>query len=51
MGYERVVEKDSGRVYRAYNGFLDDMGDQTRYTPISDPQYGDGYVGWIDKPD
>ena len=49
--YERVYDNERGEIYRAYNGFLDDMGDQTRYTPISDPQYGDGYVGWIDKPD
>ena len=38
--YERVYDNDSGKIYRAYNGFLDDIGDQTRYTPISDDQYG-----------
>ena len=47
--YERVYDNSTGEIYRAYNGFLDDMGDQNRYTPISDSQYADGYVGWIDK--
>ncbi len=48
--YERVYDNDTGNIYRAYNGFLDDIGsDQTRYTPITDSQYADGYVGWIDK--
>ena len=49
--YERVVDNTTGEIYRAYNGFLDDIGtDQKRYTAISDSQYADGYVGWIDKP-
>ena len=47
--YERVYDNSTGEIYRAYNGFLDDMGDQNRYTPISDNQYTEGYVGWIDK--
>ena len=47
--YERVYDNDTGEIYRAYNGFLDDIGDQNRYTPITDNQYLDGYVGWIDK--
>lgn len=47
--YERVYDNESGNIYRAYNGFLDDMGDQSRYTQITDSQYADGYVGWIDK--
>lgn len=47
--YERVYDNDTGNIYRAYNGFLDDIGDQNRYTPITDSQYADGYVGWIDK--
>ena len=47
--YERVYDNDTGEIYRAYNGFLDDIGDQNRYTPITDSQYADGYVGWIDK--
>ncbi len=47
--YERVMDNETGNIYRAYNGFLDDMGDQSRYTPITDSQYADGFVGWIDK--
>ena len=48
--YERVYDNDTGHIYRAYNGFLDDMGsDQTRYTSITDQQYAEGYIGWIDK--
>ncbi|MBR1483197.1 MAG: hypothetical protein IJ598_09570 [Ruminococcus sp.] len=47
--YERVYDNESGKIYRAYNGFLDDIGDQNRYTPITDSQYADGYDGWIDK--
>lgn len=47
--YERVYDNETGNIYRAYNGFLDDIGDQNRYTPITDNQYADGYVGWIDK--
>lgn len=48
--YERVYDNDTGEIYRAYNGFLDDIGsDQTKYSPITDAQYADGYVGWIDK--
>jgi hypothetical protein len=47
--YERVYDNNTGEIYRAYNGFLDDMGDQNRYTPITDNQYTEGYKGWIDK--
>ncbi len=47
--YERVYDNESGNIYRAYNGFLDDIGDQSRYTAITDNQYTQGYVGWIDK--
>lgn len=49
--YERVYDNESGEIYRAYNGFLQDIGtDQTRYSAITDSQYAQGYVGWIDKP-
>lgn len=47
--YERVYDNETGNIYRAYNGFLDDIGDQSRYTPITDNQYAEGYDGWIDK--
>ena len=47
--YERVYDNETGEIYRAYSGFLDDIGDQNRYTPITDNQYAEGYDGWIDK--
>ena len=47
--YERVYDNETGNIYRAYDGFLDDIGEQNRYTPITDSQYADGYTGWIDK--
>ena len=48
--YERVADSETGNIYRAYNGFLDDMGsEQTRYIPITDDQYAEGFVGWIDR--
>ena len=48
--YVRVVDNETGDIYRAYNGFLDDIGsDQTRYAPITDAQYAEGFVGWIDR--
>lgn len=47
--YERVYDHEAGGIYRAYSGFLDDVGDQDRYSQITDSQYADGYIGWIDK--
>ena len=48
--YERVVDNETGDIYRAYNGFLDDIGsEQTRYSQITDSQYAEGFVGWIDR--
>ena len=47
--YDRVYDTETGDIYRAYEGFLDDMGDQDRYVPVTDDQYTEGYVGWIDK--
>ncbi len=48
--YERVYDNDTGKIYRAYNGFLDDLGaGQSRFTPITDSQYAEGYSGWIEK--
>ena len=48
--YERVYDTETGNIYRAYNGFLEDIGtEQKRYTSITDHQYTEGYVGWIEK--
>lgn len=47
--YERVYDSKTGEYYRAYEGFLDDMGDeQTRYRAARDDEYANGYSGWID---
>lgn len=47
--YERVYDNDTGNIYRAYNGFLDGIGEQSRFTSITDSRYTEGCVGWIDK--
>lgn len=49
--YERVYDNETGKIYRAYLGLLDDLDPgQTRYVPITDDQYADGYAGYIDRP-
>lgn len=49
--YERVYDNETGKIYRAYLGFLDDLDPgQSRYVPITDDQYADGYAGYIDRP-
>lgn len=57
LGYERVYDNDTGNIYKAYSGFMDDYqkseiykdgDDGTRYSYITDDQYTDGYSGWID---
>lgn len=49
-GYERVYDTETKTIYRAYIGFMEDQEKtQTRYMPISDEQYADGYAGWITK--
>ena len=49
LGYERVVEKDSGRVYRAYNGFLDASENQRRFEAAPDEAYSRPIDGTIDR--
>ena len=49
MGYERVVEKDSGKVYRAYNGFLDAPDAQRRFEAAPDEAYSRPLSGTIEK--
>ena len=49
LGYERVVEKDSGRVYRAYNGFLDASENQRRFEAAPDEAYSHPIDGTIDR--
>ena len=49
MGYERVVEKDSGRVYRAFNGFLDSPDAQKRFQTAPDEAYSRPVSGTIER--
>ena len=49
MGYERVVEKDSGKVYRAYNGFLDASENQKRFESAPDDAYSRPIEGTIER--
>ena len=49
MGYERVVEKDSGRVYRAWNGFMDGSDARKRFEAAPDEAYSRPLSGYIEK--
>ena len=48
LGYERVYDTETGEIYKAYNGFMDDYKGK-RYKAISDSQYTDKVVGYIEK--
>ncbi len=48
LGYERVYDKETGNIYKAYNGFMDDY-NGTRYVTISDDQYALAVSGYIEK--
>ncbi len=49
LGQERVVDNYTGDIYKADNGFYDQYSSMggTRYSPISDDQYTQGYSGYI----
>lgn len=47
LGYERVYDTDTGEIYKAYNGFTDDY-TGSRYLPISDEMYTQGWSGYIE---
>ena len=49
LGYERVVEKDSGKVYRAYNGFLDAPDARKRFQSAPDEAYSRPVEGTIER--
>ena len=49
LGYERVVEKDSGKVYRAYNGFLDGSEARKRFQAAPDEAYSRPIAGTIER--
>ena len=48
LGYERVVDTETGDIYKAYNGFTDDY-TGNRYQPIEDSQYTESIAGYIEK--
>ena len=48
LGYERVYDRDTGDVYKAYNGFTDNYkGD--RYQSVTDDMYTKPISGYIEK--
>ena len=48
LGYERVVDNETGEIYQAYNGFMDEY-DGKRYESISDDMYTLPTAGYIEK--
>lgn len=48
LGYERVIDVETGERYRAYNGFMDDY-DGTRYVPAGDSDYAYAVDGYIER--
>ena len=47
LGYERVIDTDTGEIYKAYNGFMDDYSG-TRFEAITDAQYAEPTSGYIE---
>lgn len=48
LGYERVYDKDTGDIYKAYNGFTDDY-KGNRFESITDDMYTKSTSGYIVK--
>ena len=48
LGYERVYDTETGDVYRAYNGFMDNY-DGQQYKAATDAMYDKPIAGTIDK--
>ena len=48
LGYERVYDTETGDVYKAYNGFMDEY-HGNRYKSITDDMYTKGISGYIEK--
>ena len=46
LGYERVYNKETGDIYKAYNGFTDDY-KGNRYESITDDMYSKSISGYI----
>ena len=49
MGYERVIDTDTGEIYKATNGFTDHDW-HGKYEPITDDMYNLPVAGYIEKP-
>lgn len=53
LGYDRVYDTETGEIYKAYNGFTDDISTDNylreRYKPITDDMYMEGIDGYIEK--
>ena len=48
LGYERVYNTETGDVYRAYNGFIDEYSG-SKYQTITDDMYTSTISGYIEK--
>ena len=48
LGYERVYDTDTGEVYKAYNGFIDEYAG-SRYQSATDDMYAKPIDGYIEK--
>lgn len=48
LGYERVYDTETGEIYKAYNGFTDEY-TGSRYQPITDDMYSQGWSGYIEN--
>ena len=48
LGYERVYDTQTGDIYKAYNGFMDDYSG-SRYQTITDDMYTSAISGYIEK--
>jgi len=48
LGYERVYDTETGEIYKAYNGFIDDY-KGNRYQSVTDDMYKSPISGYIEK--
>ena len=48
LGYERVYDTETGDIYKAYNGFIDEYSGN-RYKSITDDMYTYAVSGYIEK--
>lgn len=46
MGFERVVDTETGEIYQTDSGFTD-WYDGQRYKTATDDQYTEAVVGWF----